>query len=140
MLNDLARAYDRKHQVDIGVLDFSRAFDTVPHHKLLKKYSHYGITGPIHSWTESFLCNHHMWVTVEGASSTAEVDSGVPQGTMLGPLLFIFFINHLPQLFSQGTNIWLFEDHYLIYYQIKSPQNQDVLQRDPESLCCHRSQ
>ena len=124
-LDDLARAYNQKHQVGIGVLDFSCALDTVPHRKLLKKLSHYGITSPIHSWIESFLCHCHMWVTVECASSsTTEVDSGVHQGTVLGPLLFLVFINDLPQQVSAGTTIWLFADDYLIYHQIKSPKDQ----------------
>ena len=85
MLDELTWAYDQKHQVDIGILYFSRAFDTVPHRKLPKKLSHYGITGPTHSWIES-LCNCHMWVTVEGTSSSnPELDTVVPQSTMLRP-------------------------------------------------------
>ena len=103
--------------------------------KLLKKLSHYGITGLIHSWIESVLCHHHMWVTVEGASSsTTEVDSGIPQGTVLGPLLFLVFINDLPQQVSAGTTIWLLADDCLIYRQIKYPKDQDILQCDLESL------
>ena len=135
MLDDLARAYNQKHQVDMGVLDFSHAFHTLPHGKLLEMLSYYSITGPIHSWIESFLCNRHRWVTVEGASSsTTEVNSGVHQGTVLGPLLFKVFINDLPQQVSASTTIWLLADDYLTYHQIKSQKDQDVLQCDLESL------
>ena len=76
-----------------------------------------------------------MWVTVEGASScTTEVDSGVPQGTVLGPFSFLGFINYLNQQVSAGTTIRLFTDDCLLYRQIKYPKEQDNLQCDLESL------
>ena len=130
-LDDLMRAYDKKHQVDIGILDFSRAFDTVPHERLLGKLSYYGIKGPLQFWIRSFLANRTMRVVIDGeTSSTAHVKSGVPQGTVLGPLLFLIYINDLPDQVSEGTTVRLFADDCLVYRQIHSISDQLILQRD----------
>ena len=94
-IDDLMRAHNDKAQVDIGILDFSRAFDTVPHQRLLGKLRHYGITGNTHSWIESFLTNRTMRIAIDGVlSAEARVTSGVPQVTVLGPLLFFIFITN----------------------------------------------
>ena len=77
-------------QIHIAVLDFSKAFDTVPHDGLLSKLKHYGIDEKIWLWIYNFLKNKKQSVVVDGKqSSLIDVVSGVPQGTVLGPL-FIF--------------------------------------------------
>ena len=82
-IEDLNTSFDRGTQTDIAILDFSKAFDTVRHNKLLHKLQEYGIRGNLHTWIQSFLCNRHMKVVVEGESSNeVTVDSGVPQGTV----------------------------------------------------------
>ena len=122
--------YDKKcSQIDIAVLDFSKAFDTVPHDGLLSKLKHYGIDKHIWQWISNFLKKRKQCVVVDGVSSgLIDVDSGVPQGTVLGPILFLLHINDLPSIVS--SKVRLFTDDCLIYRQIKSNNDQIELQRD----------
>ena len=85
---DIAESYDKKgSQIDIAVLEFSKAFDTVPHDSLLSKLKHYGIDKYIWQWFSYFLKNRKQCVVVDGISSSlVDVDSGVPQGPVLGPI------------------------------------------------------
>ena len=137
-MSDFFSAWDKKTQTDVGVLDFSRAFDTVPHERLLGKLAHYGIQGQLNEWIRAFLSNREMRVVVDGeASSSAPVVSGVPQGTVLGPLLFLIYINDMPNVVSEGTFIRLFADDCLVYRHINkktAEQDQLILQRDLQSL------
>ena len=89
--HDIASAYNKKgSQIGIAVLDFSKAFDTVPHDGLLSKLKHYGIDDKIWTWIFNFLKQR---VVVDGIQSDlVTVDSGVPQGTVLGPILFLLHI------------------------------------------------
>ena len=88
---DIASAYNKKgSQIDIAILDFSKAFDTVPHDGLLSKLKHYGIDDKIWTWISNFLKQRKQRVVVDGIQSDlVTVDSGVPQGTVLGPILFL---------------------------------------------------
>ena len=116
----LLKSYNRKTQVDVWVSGFSRAFDTIPHERLLGKLAHYGVKGPIHNWIRAFLTERTMWVSIDGASSPAtRVLSKVIQGTMLGPLLFLIYINNLPDNISPGTATRLFADDCLVYREVK---------------------
>ena len=116
-------------QIDIAVLDFSKAFDTVPHDGLLSKLKHYGIDKNIWQWISNFLKNRKQCVVVDGISSSpVDVDSGVPQGTVLGPILFLLHINDLPSIVS--SKVRLFADDCLIYKQIKNNNDQIERQRD----------
>ena len=124
-MHDLLQANDARVQVDIAILDFSKAFDTVPHDKLLHKLDAYGIKGSLHKWLSSFLQERHMNVVVEGEhSESAPVESGVPQGTVLGPLMFLCHINDLPD--TVKSQVRLFADDCLLYRQIR-PKKENVL-------------
>ena len=108
-LNDLLISYDQGKQVDVAILDFSKAFDTVPHRKLLYKLNQYGVHGSTHLWLSNFLTNRTMRVVLEGEESEeVVVESGVPQGTVLGPILFLCHINDLP--LSVKSQVRLFAD------------------------------
>ena len=128
-MHDLLQANDARVQVDIAILDFSKAFDTVPHDKLLHKLDAYGIKGSLHKWLSSFPQERHMNVVVEGEHSvSAPVESGVPQGTVLGPLMFLCHITDLPD--TVKSQVRLFADDCLLFRQIKSQTDHSILQND----------
>ena len=118
---------DNNLPVDVAYLDFKKAFDSVPHQRLLKKLEGYGITGNIYSWIEDFLKDRTQFVSINGTKSErVPVTSGVPQGSVLGPTLFIYFINDLPSVTQCRNKI--FADDTKPYQAIKSVSDQITLQ------------
>ena len=112
------------------LLDFSKAFDKVPHQRLLHKFDFYGIREKTLGWIQAFLISRTQQVVLEGQhSSPADVLSGAPQGTVLGPLLFLLYINDLPEA-VQFSNARLFADDSLLYRKICSQRDQNLLQED----------
>ena len=101
----------------------------MPHQRLLRKLQHYGIRGSLLQWTEHFLTQRQQRVVIDGQASDWEhVTSGVPQGTVLGPLLFLTFINDIPSGIT--SNLRLFADDCLLYRSISSIDDSTRLQQD----------
>ena len=131
--HDLLTSFHAGKQVDIAILDFSKAFDKVPHKKLLHKLDHYGIRGPLHTWLTTFLTQGSMKVVLEGESSDeVPVESGVPQGTVLGPIFFLCHINDLPSCMT--SQVRLFADDCLVYREINKFHHHITLQNDLKQL------
>ena len=129
--HDLLKHHDHRHQVDVGILDFSKALDTVPHRRLISKLRLYRIDGRILLWIQAFLSDRRQLVLCDGVKSQfVPVTSGVPQGTVLGPLLFLLHINDLPSVVDPNTPVRLFADDALVYRVINTIQDQVTLQQD----------
>jgi len=128
-IEDWTEAYDNGHEVDIIYLDFRAAFDKVPHKRLIEKLKGYGITGKILSWIEDFLKNRKQRVVINGElSDWGRVESGVPQGSVLGPVLFLIFINDLPN--TMKCTVKLFADDTKLYSILRNNEEANNLQDD----------
>ena len=134
-VQDLATTIDTMGQIDTILLDFSKAFDKVPHLRLLSKIQYYGVQHNLNRWIGNFLEGRSQEVQLDGSSSTqAPVESGVPQGSVLGPLLFLLYINDLPSYISKDSTARLFADDCMLYRPIKSVEDAHTLQKDLDNL------
>src|SRR5271170_3442091 len=130
---DIAFVLDNGEESGLVFLDFSKAFDTVPHHLLIKKLKSYGLQPDITKLISSFLSDRTQKVVVDGwTSDPVQVSSGVPQGSVIGPLLFILYINDLPDKIKSKCR--LFADDSLIYRKITSEADYTALQQDLEEV------
>ena len=133
LTDELSKNIDQGYQTDVIVLDFAKAFDRVNHSLLCEKIKSYGITGKTNEWIQSFLNERKQKVVIDGESSeTINVRSGVPQGSVLGPCLFLAYINDLPDKVSSNSR--LFADDTAVDRKITSTEDQMTLQRDLDSL------
>ena len=110
-----------------------KAFDKVPHQRLLHKLKSYGLGQGIIDWMESFLTGRKQQVCVNGAySEWMPVTSGIPQGSVLGPLLFVLYINDMPDNIT--SPIYLFADDTKMFTNSSSQHNIEQLQQDLDKL------
>lgn len=133
VLDTWTEALDNGTAIDCIYLDYQKAFDKVPHKRLLKKLGSYGIDINIVNWIRSFLTGRQQRVMVNGCNSDwRDVTSGVPQGSVLGPILFVIYINDLPEKIS--SNIYMFADDTKIFNKINSVVDNQVLQNDLQMM------
>ena len=133
VLDKWTEALDKGHSIDCVYMDYAKAFDTVPHRRLLYKLSKYGINPKAVSWIENFLGNRTQQVIVQGEeSSWKPVTSRIPQGSVLGPLLFVTFINDLPDCVT--SEAYLFADDTKIFQVIANEEDKGELQKDLNRL------
>ena len=132
-IHDWASVLNTHGQVDAIFLNFAKAFDSVPYKRLLAKAKFYGIRGKALAWLRAFLVGRRQRVVVNGScSGWSPVVSGVPRGIVLGPILFLLFINDLPTCIE--SNFKLFADNSVLYRPISIPPDHGILQQDLRAL------
>ena len=130
VLDDWTSYLDQGKTIDVVYCDFRKAFDKVPHRRLLEKVKAYGFRGKLLEWLTDFLLGRHQRVFINNSfSDWSEVRSGIPQGSVLGPMLFVLYVNDLPNAVS-SSSVFLFADDLKMYHPIQDPCDQQELQSD----------
>jgi hypothetical protein len=132
-IDDITNNMEKNKQTDVLIMDFSKAFDKVCHSLLLHKLDFYGVRGKTNDWIKGFLNNRTQRVVAEGVESDIiSVDSGVPQGSVLGPTLFLYYINDIAS--GSNSTIRLFADDTIAYLTIAKNTDCSTLQSDLDNL------
>ena len=120
-----------KNNTPINIyIDLSKTFDTLDHQKLLSKLEYYGVTGTANTLFSNYLCNREQYVEYNGAkSNTFKISTGVPQGSILGPLLFLIYINDLPSV-SNIINMLMYADDTTLYCNFNKDINKMIINRE----------
>ena len=120
-----------KNNTPINIyIDLSKAFDTLDHQILLSKLEYYGVTGTANTLFSNYLCNREQYVEYNGAkSNTLNISTGVPQGSVLGPLLFLIYINDLPTV-SNILNMLMYADDTTLYCNFNKDINEMIINRE----------
>ena len=133
--HDWSKALDNSGQVDVVFIDFAKAFDLVNHSILLTKLYQYGVRGSLLEWCRDYLTDRQQRVVVKGeVSDWLTITSGKPQGSLLGPLFFIIYINDLPGIISKDSSIALYADDSKLYRIINSPDDMSSFQGDLDKI------
>ena len=136
----ISKTFDDKHQTHTIYTDFKKAFDLVPHHLLLHKLSkQFGVEGVLFNWFKSYLDGRKQRVIINGVTSDwYNVTSGVPQGSILGPTLFLLYVNDISKCI-RNSELLLFADDAKLFKEIRSHNDCLFLQKDVDafSLWCN---
>ena len=128
-LRDWTISLSNHKSTHICYIDFQRAFDTISHTKLIQKLTSYGVSGNLLFWIKSFLTNRYQCVRINSSqSSNLPVISGIPQGSVLGPILFNIFINDISDNFSDDVRTQLFADDLKLYTDLDLTHTPNTLQ------------
>jgi len=133
VLDEWSEAIDEGKDVDVVYMDYRKAFDTVPHKRLIEKVKAYGFAETIVGWLEDFVTGRKQRVQIKGSSSEdKDVKSGIPQGSVLGPFLFLLYVNDLPE---QVTSfVYLFADDNKVWKDIANNMDKQTLQHDLDEI------
>ena len=133
VIDSWTRELESANPVDVVYLDFQKAFDSVPHLRLLDKLQRYGVSGKLLAWIAAFLSGRKQQVVLDGCQSEwTDIVSGVPQGSVLGPLLFLVYVNDLPDIVQ--CDIKLFADDTKLFTKVPFSADATLLQTDLEAL------
>ena len=131
VLDKWTETIDTGGYIDVAYCDFMKAFDKVSHRLLIHKLKMYGFGAEYVNWIQAFLSNRKQTVIINNdSSSLKDVTSGIPQGSVLGPLLFVAFINDLPDSLQNNSDVYLYADDTKIFRQIRCVEDCEKLQED----------